>query len=94
MTYSSKGSKKTTFSLAYENVGSVEEVGPLPTKKLGETCTYELHESLRHVFLYVRSERNKRALMPSHCAKKSHGPGSKFAGATQEMSYRQVRTEV
>ena len=39
MTYSSKGSKKTTFSLAYENAGAWkgEEVGPLPTKKWGET---------------------------------------------------------
>ena len=63
-------------------------------EEMGGNLTYELHESLRHVFLYLRSERNKRALMPSHCAKKSHGPGSKFAGATQEMSYRQVRTEV
>ena len=29
--------------------------------------TYELNESPGHIFLYVRSERNERTLMLSHC---------------------------
>ena len=37
--------------------------------------TYELYESLGHVFLDVRSKRDERALMLSHCAKAKQNMG-------------------
>jgi hypothetical protein len=37
--------------------------------------TYELYKSLGHVFLHLRSERDERALMLSHCAKSKQNMG-------------------
>ena len=37
--------------------------------------TYELYESLGHVFLDVRSKRDERVLMLSHCAKAKQNMG-------------------
>ena len=77
MTYSSKGSKIRTFSLACGLRAGEEVCAHLTMKKTKQRgdITYELYESLGHVFLDVRSKRDERALMLSHCAKAKQNMG-------------------